>query len=119
MLEKINRRTLESYFVCQFKTHLALSGAQEANSDYLEMISAQYVRVKTGTEENLAGEDRLPRSVVLAVDLLTAGPPLILDSRFEDEYVNLEFDGIVRQEGACRLGSFYYAPIAFYHGQLI
>jgi hypothetical protein len=45
MAEKINRRALESYFICKFKAHLTLSGAPRVESDYLEMAHDQYRRL--------------------------------------------------------------------------
>jgi predicted RecB family nuclease len=119
MAEKINRRALESYFICQFKAYLTLSGAPRVGSDYLEMAHDQSQLLKSAIEQKLTGAQSIPERVILTPGLLSAGAPLIVNGLFEDEYFALEFDGLLRIDGASEIWSFHYAPIIFYDGQTI
>jgi predicted RecB family nuclease len=119
MADKINRRALESYFTCKFKAHLTLSGAPGVESDYLEMVRDQSLRLKSAIEQKLTGDQAIPERAILTRHLLSTGAPLIINGLFEDDYFTLEFDGLTRMNGASEIGPFHYAPIIFYDGHTI
>jgi predicted RecB family nuclease len=119
MADKINRRALESYFTCKFKAHLTLSGAPGVESDYLEMVRDQSLRLKSAIEQKLTGDQAIPERAILTRHLLSTGAPLIINGLFEDDYFTLEFDGLARMNGASEIGPFHYAPIIFYDGHTI
>jgi predicted RecB family nuclease len=122
MAAKISRQILESYFACKLKAYLRLRGTQGDPSEYLDMICEEDRQAKGAAKLKLikAHNDRaVPTRVPLTVSLLSAGAPLILDTTFEDECLQLCFDGIVKVDGASAVGPFHYAPVIFHGGRTI
>jgi predicted RecB family nuclease len=114
MTMKITRAVLEGYLECTYKGRLRLAGEPGEESDYQKMTTEQEVQVRA-----LAFTDQLARhpggevcrGARLTVANLGRGAPLVLDATIEDEEVSLQFDGLMRVEGASRLGAFHFAPV--------
>jgi len=120
-MEKISRQALDNYFACKFKAHLTVSGARGVPSEYLNMARDQDRRFKRTAQQRLlkTHAEGAPKGVTLTRSLLSVGYPLILEATFEDERLHLQFDGIMKVDGASAIGPFHYAPILFYAGQTI
>lgn len=122
MAAKITRGVLESYFACKFKAHLKLIEVQGIPSEYLNMIHDEDRCFKSATEQRLItanGGSIVPVRVPLTQSLLRAGLRLILGVTFEDEQVQLEFDGIMKVDGVSGVGQFYYLPVLFHDGRTV
>jgi predicted RecB family nuclease len=121
MVEKISRQALDNYFACKFKAHLTVSGARGVPSEYLNLARDQDRRFKRVYQQQLlkTHAEGAPKRVTLTRSLLSVGYPLILEATFDDERLHLQFDGIMKVDGASAIGPFHYAPILFHAGQTI
>jgi predicted RecB family nuclease len=122
MSTKITRAVLEAYLECTYKGRLRFAGEQGYESDYQKMTAEQEVQARTLAFTRLLAchpEGEVFRSARLTLTDLGRGIPLVLDPTIEDEEVSLRFDGLVRVEGASRLGDFHYIPVLCQAGQTI
>jgi hypothetical protein len=105
---------LDGYLECTYKGLLRLAGEPGKESDYQKMTTEQEVQARTLAFTRLRAcypEGEACRSARLTVADLGRGAPLILDATIGDEEASLRFDGLMRVEGASRLGDFHYAPV--------
>ena len=122
MSTKITRAILEGCLECRYKGRLRLTGEPGEESDYQKMITEQAVQVRTLAFTRLLArhpEGEACQGATLSAADLGRGSPIVLDATIEDEQASLRFDGLVRVEGASRLGDFYYAPVLCQAGPTI
>jgi hypothetical protein len=119
---KITRETLEGYLECKYKGRLRLAGEPGEGSDYQRMIAKKEAEARTQALANLLschpGGQSCQGATLTATDL-GRGPPLFLDAMIEDDQTSLRFDGLVRVEGASRLGDFHFVPVLCQEGLTI
>jgi predicted RecB family nuclease len=119
---KITRAVLEGYLECTYKGWLRLAGETGDESDYQKMTTKQEVQARTLAFARLLAchpEGEACRCARLTVADLGRGSPFVLDTTIEDAEASLRFDGLMRVEGASRLGDFHYAPVLCQAGPTI
>jgi predicted RecB family nuclease len=122
MSTKITRAVLEGYLECTYKGRLRLTGEPGEESDYQKMTTEQEAQVRALSFTRLLArhpEGEVCRGARLTVADLGRRAPLVLDATIEDEEASLRFDGLMRVEGASRLGDFHYAPVLCQAGPTI
>jgi predicted RecB family nuclease len=122
MSAKITRAVLEGYLECTYKGRLRLTGEPGEESEYQKMTTEQEAQVRALAFTRLLArhpEGEVCRGARLTVADLGRGAPLVLDATIEDEEASLRFDGLMRVEGASRLGDFHYAPVLCQAGSTI
>src|SRR3954452_6534895 len=122
MATKITREGLEGYLECRYKGRLRLDGEEGERSDYERMTSEEEAQARTRGLTHLLSchpEGEACRGAMLTAPDLSQGPPVFIDVTLKDELASLRFDGLVRVEGASRLGDFHYAPVLFQSGLTI
>ncbi|HYT89625.1 MAG TPA: TM0106 family RecB-like putative nuclease [Gemmataceae bacterium] len=114
MVGKITREVLEGYLECRYKGRLRLAGEPGEESDYQKMTAEQEAAARTRAMTHLLArhpEGQACQGATLTAADLGRGLSLFLDTAVEDEQVSLRFDGLVRVEGASRLGDYHYVPV--------
>jgi predicted RecB family nuclease len=116
MSGKITSDVLESYLKCRYKGHLKTMGEKGVSHDYEILMKESRERIRrAATARLLARHDgeEVPIRLPLTADLLKRGLPLLLDTSFEDEDLDVCFDALLRVNGDSRLGGFHYQPVIF------
>jgi predicted RecB family nuclease len=116
MIRKITRKIIESHLKCQTKAHLKLAGQQGGQADYEALLTSNRQSVRqTAIGKILARHpnDEVARNISLTTASLEAGPSFVLDTTLENDLLSLNFDGIMRVDGASKLGSFHYVPVLY------
>jgi predicted RecB family nuclease len=108
---------LEAYLTCQTKAYLKLVSHRAQLSDYLALKEQTRSDLRLRAIDNILSEQR-PDDVVTGLMLTRAelrrGPTFVLDSEVNDEGVDFHVDGLKREKGSSKLGSFHYVPILFH-----
>jgi predicted RecB family nuclease len=114
MAAKITRGVLEGYLHCTFKGRLRLAGVAGEESDYQKLTGEDEAQARARATAQLLTrhpEGQACRGASLTPADLARGTPLLLDATIEDEHLSLRCDGLLKVEGASRLGDHHYAPI--------
>jgi predicted RecB family nuclease len=122
MATKITRDIIESYLNCKYKGHLKLNGVNGTPSDYEVMTTAASASSReqalVGLVARFGGEVTCRGTTVTAATL-KRGALLLADAHLEDDSMSLGVDALKRADGASILGSHYYVPILYNHGNKV
>ena len=119
MPAKITREIFESYLACRYKGGLQLAEERGFTSNYEFLRKGLRARARIDAEGKLARDagSNFIQGTCLAIDVLKRGVSLLLNLTWEDEQLNIRFDGVRRVNGKSRLGDFHYVPILVYEGE--
>jgi len=117
MHRKITLEVLESFLNCKTKARLSLDGEPGFQSEYCAWVAEQKAKVAKQASERLALEfeqSAVLRNTEITGDLLTSGPPLILDGILQNERYAIQFHALQKVRGQSSLGDFHYVPVLFH-----
>lgn len=116
MPEKLTRDVIESYLHCKYKAHLKLDGRMGTRSDHEALL----LDARDALQQKVIGKliasvptNNIERDVVLTKSVLNRGTMYLLNARFEDDEMQLTFDGLKRVSGGSGLGDFHYIPFLY------
>ncbi len=113
MTKIITREIIDCYLNCKTKASLKLHGQTGQKTEYEIIASEDLMEVRNNIHAVISesSAEDVSYGEKISLNILRKSHSLYLDAIIENEELSIMYDGLLRTDGASRIGDYHYIPI--------